>query len=189
MKVADQVIGSVDVSDDGMLITTGQKFWTHLGVDDPMVQLEITERLIAHGLEVSFEVVVSRTPTRPREFMEFARPLAPVPLNLDAETLRALSIQQPWVECILTGGENIELRSYQIREIKPLLLYASRTLKSENFEGLDTPPGNLSCGALVGSVDGQPVEGEKAVLVWERKVRPSAAARWQWSPQRFKEAG
>jgi hypothetical protein len=175
MKITDQaiedVISSVEASDDGLLIATGQEFWTHFGAEDLMAQAqqEITERLADHGLEVTFEVVVTWTPSELPEFTEFALPPAPVPLDLDVPTLRALSIQQPWVERILTGQKNIEYRSYQIREMGPLLLHASRTLKPENFEGLDTPPEDLPYGAVVGIVDViavQPVEGEEKLYAW-----------------------
>lgn len=84
---------------------------------------------------------------------DFAAPPAPAPLNLGADTLRALSVRQPWAELIVRGDKNLEYRTWRLREMGPLLIHASRTLDHENFEITGMEPQGLPFGALVGIVD------------------------------------
>ncbi|ULH16665.1 ASCH domain-containing protein [Deinococcus sp. KNUC1210] len=78
--------------------------------------------------------------------------------------MRALSIQQPWVDRILSGEKNIKYRSRRIKDMGPLLLHASKTVVPENFDGMEQADADrLPYGALVGVVDVVdvvPVEGE-----------------------------
>lgn len=75
--------------------------------------------------------------------------------STSGETLRALSIKQPWVELILRGVKDIENRSRRTWHRGPLLLHASATRDGEvdaliQEHGLPT---TLPFGALVGVVD------------------------------------
>jgi len=149
-------------------------FLAELGVANPLqdLQEQIAVLFAEQGLVVSFEVHVF-TPDEEELPMrrEFDVPATPVPLDLKADSLRALSVQQPWVDLILSGQKNIEYRSRRMREMGPLLLHASKTIKPENFErtGLETEIEHLPYGALVGIVDVVdvvPVEGEENLFEW-----------------------
>lgn len=88
-------------------------------------------------------------------YRAFMPPPAPEPLDLKAESMRALSIRQPFVESILRGTKNIEYRSWQVKEPGPLLVHASNTrAEPEAFAdaGIDSPDA-LPYGMLVGVVD------------------------------------
>ena len=148
-------------------------FLEELGMVNPIqaLQQQIAALFAEQGLEVSFEAHVfvpdEDLPLR----REFEVPAAPVPLNLKADSLRALSVQQPWVDLILSGEKNIEYRSRRMREMGPLLLHASKTVKQENFEavGLVDKMDRLPYGALVGVVDVVdvvPVEGQEGLFEW-----------------------
>lgn len=101
---------------------------------------------------------------------DFVAPPAPAPLNLNADTLRALSVRQPWAELIVRGDKNLEYRSWRLREMGPLLIHASRTHDPENFELAGMKPDGLPFGALVGVVDVVgcvEVEGEPGLYAFE----------------------
>lgn len=154
-ELASQVLASIEEQPDGLLLVPPDDFWSHFGVEDKMQALreEITEKLAEYGINVSFDVELTLLPPELPQFMEFEIPARPEPLDLNVETVRALSIQQPWVEMILRGEKNLEYRSRRMREMGPLLLHASGTHVPENF-GEDTPdPETLPFRALVGIVD------------------------------------
>ncbi|WP_216328022.1 ASCH domain-containing protein [Deinococcus aestuarii] len=171
-KAIEEVIRSVEASEAGEVVVSFEEFWAHFGVADTMqaLQQQVAERLAAEGLEVSFEVVIALPPEDLPQRAEFAFPARPAPVDLSAETLRALSIQQPWVELILRGEKNLEYRSRRLREMGPLLLHASGTVVPENFEGLDVDTDALPYRALVGLVDVvgvEEVEGEEGLYAWQ----------------------
>ena len=149
-------------------------FLKELGVVSPLqeVQEQITALFAEQGLVVSFEahVFVPDAEELPMK-RDFDVSPSPVPLDLKAEWLRALSVQQPWVDLILSGEKNIEYRSRRMREMGPLLLHASKTIKQENFArvGMEAEIGSLPYGALVGVVDVVDVvavEGQDGLFEW-----------------------
>jgi len=175
MNINDQalqdVIGSVEASEEGELIVSTEEFWTHFGIQNLMAEAQqtLTELFAAQGLDISFEVVVSLPLETLPQHLDFEVPPAPAALDLTAQSIRALSIQQPWVEHILSGEKNIEYRSYRLKEMGPLLLHASGTVKPENFGEGDLNPDELPYRALVGLVDVvavHPVEGEDKLYAW-----------------------
>lgn len=171
-KAVSEVIRSVKNSEDGEVIVSAGEFWAHFGVEDVMaaLQQQIAERLAEEGLDVAFEVVVS-LPSEPLPMLgEFPVPAQPASMDLTADTLRALSVQQPWAELILAGDKNLEYRSRRMREMGPLLLHASGTQVADNYTGTDLDPAHLPHRALVGIVDVvgvQAVEGEDGLYAWQ----------------------
>ena len=148
-------------------------FLEELGMANPMQQLQeqVTALFAEQGLVVSFEAHVFVPDEDLPMKRDFDVSAVPVPLDLKAEWLRALSVQQPWVELILSGEKNIEYRSRRMREMRPLLLHASKTIKQENFEqvGMEAEIGSLPYGALVGVVDVVDVvavEGQEGLFEW-----------------------
>ena len=74
----------------------------------------------------------------------------------DVETGRAISIQQPFVEQILTGKKKTEYRSSgNVIGIRGrVYLYASKTLRSdEDYQEAGYERGKLQTGLIVGSVE------------------------------------
>lgn len=177
MKITRQalqdVVQTVEDSELGEVIVPAPDFWAHFGVPDSMqaLQEEITARFAQEGLEVSFEVVIALPEPEALPLLgDFPVPAAPAAVDLQADTLRALSVQQPWVDLILSGQKNLEYRSRRVRELGPLLLHASGTRKPENFEGFDLDADALPYGALVGIVDVvgvQDVPGEDGLYAWQ----------------------
>lgn len=149
--VADAVAEEVDQ----MLFLTSDEFWTHFGLTNTMQALEheAAEKFDAVGVLVSFDVVLTFIAAELPLSMAFDGPARPAPLDLNADTVRALSIRQPWVELILRGEKNLEYRSRRMKEMGPLLIHASRTLDEENISQHGFTSENLPFGALVGIVD------------------------------------
>ncbi len=148
-------------------------FWSQLGVVNPLqeVQEQVAALFAEQGLVVSFEAHVFVPDAELPQRLEFEVPVAPAPLDLKADSMRALSVQQPWVELILTGEKNIEYRSRRMREMGPLLLHASKTVNPQNFEvaGMEDQINQLPYGVLVGVVDVidvVAVEGEEKLFEW-----------------------
>lgn len=171
-KALQEVVHSVNNSEAGEVIVGTGEFWAHFGLEDSMaaLQQQIAERLAEEGLDVSFGVVVSLPPEGLPLLGEFPVADQPAPLDLKADTLRALSVQQPWAELILSGAKNLEYRTRRMREMGPLLLHASGTRVAENYTGVDLDPAELPHGVLVGVVDVvgvQEVEGEDGLYAWQ----------------------
>lgn len=72
----------------------------------------------------------------------------------DVETGRAVSIQQPFVEQILTGKKKYEYRSRPTKIRGRVFLYASlRPGAEERWKRTGYKPGDLPTGLIVGSVE------------------------------------
>ncbi|MFC3860734.1 hypothetical protein ACFOPQ_08155 [Deinococcus antarcticus] len=150
-----ELVTTTAAQENQMFFPSVEAFWGHFGLTDRMQehQEELREQLSAAGVDVSFDVVLSLIPPELPLSMEFEAPAGPSPLDLNVDTVRALSIRQPWVELILRGEKNLEYRSRRMKEMGPLLLHSSRTFVPELFEGRDLDPETLPFGALVGVVD------------------------------------
>lgn len=171
-QLVEEVVNTMEDSEAGEVIVPVEQFWAHFGAVNSMqtLQQEITSRLAEEGHEVSFEVVISYLEDDLPFIGVFDAPAHSAPVDLTADTLRALSIQQPWVEMILHGEKNLEYRSRRVREMGPLLLHASGTRRLENFSLGTFAPEVLTYGALVGVVDVvgvQAVEGEDGLYAWQ----------------------
>jgi ASCH domain len=59
------------------------------------------------------------------------------------ETMRALSVRQPWAEQILNGEKDVENRSYLTHPRGPLLIHASKTMDVRDVEDAGLEPGTL----------------------------------------------
>lgn len=167
-----ELVNTTAAQENGMFFPSAEAFWAHFGLTDRMAdyQQQLAEQLAAAGAEVSFDVVLSIIPPELPLKGEFDVPARPVPFDLNADTLRALSIRQPWAELILRGEKNLEYRSRRMKEMGPLLIHASRTLDAENIEkhGLDAEA--LPFGMLVGIVDVvgcTEVEGEEGLFAYQ----------------------
>lgn len=70
--------------------------------------------------------------------------------------LKALSIAQPWAECIVSQGKNVENRSWNTKYRGFFAIHASRGIDLDRFEycfddyGIKFDPEKLSFGAIVG---------------------------------------
>ena len=168
-RIADEVYDQ----EEQYVALTLDGFLQELGVANPLqeFQEQVAALFAEQGLVVSFEAHVFVPDAELPMKRDFDTLAAPVPLDLKAEWLRALSVQQPWVDLILAGEKNIEYRSRRMREMGPLLLHASKTIKQENFErvGLEAEIDRLPYGALVGVVDVVDVvavEGQEGLFEW-----------------------
>ncbi|WP_221091549.1 ASCH domain-containing protein [Deinococcus aquaedulcis] len=171
-RAIEEVVNTVENSETGEVIVPLEQFWAHFGIPDTMfaLQQDMTARLAEQGLDVSFEVVIALPEDDLPLIGDFDVPNQAAPIDLSAESVRALSIQQPWAELILRREKNLEYRSRRIREMGTLLLHVSGTRKPENFEGSDLDPESLIYGALVGVVDVvgvQEVAGEEGLYAWQ----------------------
>lgn len=168
----EELAGSVTEQENGTLFPSPEVFWGHFGLPDRMAEAQksLREQLAAVGVEVSFDVMLSVTPPELPLMGDFAAPAHPSPLDLNADTVRALSIRQPWVELILRGEKNLEYRSRRMKEMGPLLMHASRTLDEDNIATHGFEPADLPFGALVGLVDVVgcvEVEGEEGLYAYQ----------------------
>lgn len=168
----ESVVDAVAEEEDQMLFLTTDEFWTHFGLTNAMEKFETQafERFNLAGVNISFDVVLSLIPEELPLLMEFDAPAQAAPLDLNVDTVRALSIRQPWAELILRGEKNLEYRSRRMKEMGPLLLHASRTLDEENIAQHGFKPEDLPFGALVGIVDVVgciEVEGEEGLYAYQ----------------------
>lgn len=171
-EVMEAVVNSVAEAEDEMLFLDAADFWAHFGLPNPMRALEAEARrkLAERGVDLSFEVVLTFAEAELPLLGDFAAPAQPAPLDLNGETVRSLSIRQPWAELILRGEKNLEYRSRRMKEMGPLLVHASRTLDPDLFEGRDLDPETLTFGALVGLVDVvgcTEVEGQEGLYAYQ----------------------
>lgn len=167
-----ELVNTTAGQENQMLFPSAEAFWGHFGLTDRMqdYQDELRERLDAEGIDVSFDVVLSLIPPELPLRMAFDAPARPAPLNLNVDTVRALSIRQPWVELILKGEKNLEYRSRRMKEMGPLLVHASRTLDEDNIATHGFRADDLPFGALVGIVDVVgciEVEGEEGLYAYQ----------------------
>jgi hypothetical protein len=70
-----------------------------------------------------------------------------------AETLRAISIRQPWAYAILHLGKDVENRPWRTRYRRPILIHSSLTVDKDEASKLKLDPDELVTGAIVGSVE------------------------------------
>lgn len=70
--------------------------------------------------------------------------------------LRALSIAQPWAECIVSKGKNVENRSWNTKFRGYFAIHASQSKSADRFEycrsemGIRLNPSDLEFGCIVG---------------------------------------
>lgn len=70
--------------------------------------------------------------------------------------IRALSITQPWAECILSEGKNVENRSWSTNMRGYIAIHASSSFDKKRFKscadtyGIDIDPYELEYGSIVG---------------------------------------
>ena len=75
---------------------------------------------------------------------------------IELKELRSLSIAQPWAECIISKGKNIENRSWDTRIRGYIAIHASGAYTPIRFEschnnyGIKIDPDDVSYGAIVG---------------------------------------
>jgi len=72
----------------------------------------------------------------------------------DVPSGRAIAIQQPYAEWILTGEKKFEYRSRQTHIRGRVFVYASKTPGHEDdWEEMGKQPGDLPTGVIIGSVE------------------------------------
>lgn len=70
--------------------------------------------------------------------------------------MRALSVTQPWAECIVSEGKNIENRSWNTKLRGYIAIHASSSFSRERFDscaenyGLDFNKDDVPYGVIVG---------------------------------------
>ena len=70
--------------------------------------------------------------------------------------IRALSITQPWAECILSQGKNVENRTWNTHQRGFVAIHASSSFKAERFNQceknfkVNVNPDEVDYGAIVG---------------------------------------
>jgi hypothetical protein len=75
---------------------------------------------------------------------------------MSLKEMRALSITQPWIECMLTEGKNVENRTWNTKLRGYIALHASGSFSHERFDrcmedyGVDLMAKELDYGAIVG---------------------------------------
>lgn len=168
----EELVGSVTEQEEGTLFPSPDAFWGYFGVPDRMAEAQksLREQLAAVGVEASFDVMLSVIPPELPLMGDFASPAQAAPLDLNVDTVRSLSIRQPWAELILRGEKNLEYRSRRMKEMGPLLVQASRTLDEENIAQHGLKPEDLPFGALVGIVDVVgciEVDGEEGLYAYQ----------------------
>lgn len=181
------LVDAVRQAPHGQLLVPSSELWLRLGVRDASssarqaalsalrAQLRVTvfDRKDAYYLEWTPPAVPSRpqktraaSPSRGRQPVQAAP--GPVPLDLTAPHIRAISIRQPYAELILRGEKTHEYRTWSTTP-GPILIHASRTITPEEQAAarhagltLDTLP----AGALVGVVDIVVITGTEGDYAW-----------------------
>jgi len=67
-----------------------------------------------------------------------------------SDTIRALTVRQPWAELILRGRKPFELRSWKTKYRGPLLIHAAARIEAEFARELGLNPEKLQTRAFVG---------------------------------------
>ena len=89
--------------------------------------------------------------------------------------MRALSVAQPWAECIVSKGKNIENRSWNTKHRGYFLIHASASKSKERFQycfddyGIKFDPEELSFGAIVGIAELSDVVTKKTLTRTTKK--------------------
>lgn len=75
---------------------------------------------------------------------------------MKVKEIRALSITQPWAECILSQGKNVENRTWNTHQRGFVAIHASSSFKTERFDQCEKDfkvninPDEVDYGAIVG---------------------------------------
>lgn len=67
--------------------------------------------------------------------------------------MKALSFRQPWADLIIQGKKRLDLRTWKTSYRGPLAVYASLSVEKEACRGFNIDPGELTAGAVIGTVD------------------------------------
>ena len=91
--------------------------------------------------------------------------------------IRALSVQQPFAELIMTGKKKFEYRSIPTNIRERVYVYASKKSGPEKrWQNSGYEPGSLPTGVLVGSVEIADCQGTLGDYAW-KLARPKRAKR------------
>lgn len=69
--------------------------------------------------------------------------------------MRALSITQPWAECMLSHGKNVENRTWNTHRRGYIAIHASSSFKNDRFAeceesyGVEVDPDNVDYGSII----------------------------------------
>ncbi len=75
---------------------------------------------------------------------------------MKVKEIRALTITQPWAECMLTRGKNVENRTWNTRKRGFIAIHASSSFHEDRFEscrenyGVRIDPDSVEYGAIIG---------------------------------------
>jgi len=87
----------------------------------------------------------------------------------EIKSMRALSIQQPWAECIISHGKNVENRGWNTVRRGYFAVHASASTTQDRFDacldlyGIELNRHDLAYGAIVGFADLRDVITTKTV--------------------------
>jgi hypothetical protein len=81
------------------------------------------------------------------------KPKAPLMTKSSETPLKVLNIAQPNAHCVFFKGKNIENRSRKVSFKGTVLIYASKTINNDRFDGSSIPKEDCSFGCILGSVD------------------------------------
>lgn len=79
--------------------------------------------------------------------------------------MKALSIQQPWADRILSGVKTREYRSWSTSYRGLILVHAGKVINKEAWDG-DPPETALIRGAILGVVEVIGMEGRRPACAW-----------------------
>lgn len=79
-------------------------------------------------------------------------------MRAHADSVRALTLRQPWAWAVIFGGKNVENRTWKPRKPFTLLVHAGITWTEEGAEhceklGVDVPEDATWGGQIIGAVD------------------------------------
>jgi len=108
---------------------------------------------------------------------------------MNAKPNIALSVRQPYAELILRGTKRIEYRRALTTKRERVYIYASLTPGAgDDFEALNSKPGGLPTGVLVGTVEIVDCQGKPGDYEWhlarpqrlKKLVRPKRQPQPAW---------